>query len=551
MNENDDTHLIFCLSKVEAWDEDHRDQGRLLYSLRGDGVDGLPPDDAFFAVNPRTGDLIQLRAVDRDPPHGKSVWRLTVEVRDGQPAGQQPDLDDIFLEEEHDLRRRPEGGFHHPGVKVSWGRHDTPTATTTEDNHGGGQGQKPSYLYRTSRASAIDRTQRQVVGRGERDRDKGWLKSKSRGKRRKREESGQNAAADTLLPREPLKIEAAEEAQAEASPSKDPLRSLDEGNVHAQLPAIAANTDSSFLKFLDSESHVTESADWVRSAATTDLGKRDSELVSETLQVLRSSESSAHENILDKRKAKRKTEKKRKDIGKTVQEKREEENKTLFELKYAVANTMHPSSSPLPVDEAPAGLGDRDHTRNSQAAHTPSSSNPVAITGRENFHITNPRRGLGALNQIRTREQNVPGRSRRSEWTKAGLEDDTKAGERHVRNNPHNGAAWDVRAPTMGPYKAFLLEGGGCAHRGGRGSNEREENSRTGSEGDPEETEGGPVHVVETVVTVFVKDINDNAPVFSNTTMFASVQENGAVGEFCFVFCPAHLLHVDNAVFVA
>ena len=39
------------------------------------------------------------------------------------------------------------------------------------------------------------------------------------------------------------------------------------------------------------------------------------------------------------------------------------------------------------------------------------------------------------------------------------------------------------------------------------------------------------VHVVETVVTVVVKDINDNAPVFPNTTMVGQVQENVAAGE--------------------
>lgn len=41
----------------------------------------------------------------------------------------------------------------------------------------------------------------------------------------------------------------------------------------------------------------------------------------------------------------------------------------------------------------------------------------------------------------------------------------------------------------------------------------------------------GMVHVVETVVTVVVKDINDNAPVFPNVTMVGQVQENVAAGE--------------------
>lgn len=40
----------------------------------------------------------------------------------------------------------------------------------------------------------------------------------------------------------------------------------------------------------------------------------------------------------------------------------------------------------------------------------------------------------------------------------------------------------------------------------------------------------GRVHVVETVVTVVVKDINDNAPVFPNTTVYGEMQENGEAG---------------------
>ncbi|XP_042868844.1 putative neural-cadherin 2 [Penaeus japonicus] len=49
-----------------------------------------------------------------------------------------------------------------------------------------------------------------------------------------------------------------------------------------------------------------------------------------------------------------------------------------------------------------------------------------------------------------------------------------------------------------------------------------------------DDTRGGAtrqkVHVAETVVTVLVKDINDNAPVFPNATMFGKVRENGEPG---------------------
>ncbi|XP_066984935.1 putative neural-cadherin 2 [Macrobrachium rosenbergii] len=82
--EEDDRHLPTTLLKVEASDPDQSDESGLLYTLRGDGVDGYSPEDAFFKVNPRTGDLLQLRALDRDPPNGKRIWKLRVKVQDGQ-----------------------------------------------------------------------------------------------------------------------------------------------------------------------------------------------------------------------------------------------------------------------------------------------------------------------------------------------------------------------------------------------------------------------------------------------------------------------------------
>ncbi|XP_068222054.1 neural-cadherin-like [Palaemon carinicauda] len=82
--EEDDRHLPTTLIKVEANDPDQSDESGLLYTLRGDGVDGYPPEDAFFKINPRTGDLTQLRALDRDPPNGKRIWKLRIKVQDGQ-----------------------------------------------------------------------------------------------------------------------------------------------------------------------------------------------------------------------------------------------------------------------------------------------------------------------------------------------------------------------------------------------------------------------------------------------------------------------------------
>lgn len=48
--------------QVEAVDADECDAGRLVYRVGGDGA-GQPSvgEDAFFTINARTGDLIQLK----------------------------------------------------------------------------------------------------------------------------------------------------------------------------------------------------------------------------------------------------------------------------------------------------------------------------------------------------------------------------------------------------------------------------------------------------------------------------------------------------------
>lgn len=65
----------------------------------------------------------------------------------------------------------------------------------------------------------------------------------------------------------------------------------------------------------------------------------------------------------------------------------------------------------------------------------------------------------------------------------------------------------------------------------GGGCEDKENSRRDRGEKRKEGLGGRRVHVVETVLTVQVKDINDNPPVFPNATMFGEVQENGPIGE--------------------
>ncbi|XP_071513389.1 putative neural-cadherin 2 isoform X2 [Panulirus ornatus] len=82
--EEEHAHLPATIAKVVARDPDGVDEEGLVYSVGGDGVDDHSPSDAYFTINPHTGDLLQLRPVDRDPPLGRDTWRVKVQVRDGQ-----------------------------------------------------------------------------------------------------------------------------------------------------------------------------------------------------------------------------------------------------------------------------------------------------------------------------------------------------------------------------------------------------------------------------------------------------------------------------------
>ncbi|XP_042892890.1 putative neural-cadherin 2, partial [Penaeus japonicus] len=59
--EEDDRHLPATIIKVGARDKDRLDVQGLLYTVEGDGVDGLHPSRTFFSINSQTGDLVLLR----------------------------------------------------------------------------------------------------------------------------------------------------------------------------------------------------------------------------------------------------------------------------------------------------------------------------------------------------------------------------------------------------------------------------------------------------------------------------------------------------------
>ncbi|XP_063884210.1 putative neural-cadherin 2 [Scylla paramamosain] len=82
ITEEDDRHLPKTVLTVSAVDGDAGGHGRLVYSLSGDGVHSNS-SLSYFSVDPATGALSLLKPLDRDPPTGRSQWRLQVGVSDG------------------------------------------------------------------------------------------------------------------------------------------------------------------------------------------------------------------------------------------------------------------------------------------------------------------------------------------------------------------------------------------------------------------------------------------------------------------------------------
>lgn len=54
----------------------------VIYTLAGQGVEGTsnknPSSKNKFAINSTSGEIYALRPLDRDLPHGRSQWKLTV-----------------------------------------------------------------------------------------------------------------------------------------------------------------------------------------------------------------------------------------------------------------------------------------------------------------------------------------------------------------------------------------------------------------------------------------------------------------------------------------
>ncbi|XP_047002770.1 neural-cadherin-like [Schistocerca americana] len=85
--EEDPANLPRAVLTVRAVDGDRGRPGSIVYSASGPGVDAGDPEGASFRIDPRTGEIFVLRPLDRDPPAGRSLWRLTAFAQDEEGTG--------------------------------------------------------------------------------------------------------------------------------------------------------------------------------------------------------------------------------------------------------------------------------------------------------------------------------------------------------------------------------------------------------------------------------------------------------------------------------
>ncbi|XP_071516734.1 putative neural-cadherin 2 [Panulirus ornatus] len=82
ITEEDNRHLPKTILTVRAKDGDSGEHGQLRYRIVGDIVGGNVSASAF-SIDPTSGAIHLLRALDRDPPHGRAQWRLQIVASDG------------------------------------------------------------------------------------------------------------------------------------------------------------------------------------------------------------------------------------------------------------------------------------------------------------------------------------------------------------------------------------------------------------------------------------------------------------------------------------
>ncbi|KAK8375146.1 hypothetical protein O3P69_015655, partial [Scylla paramamosain] len=553
--EEDDRDLPATIARVEVVDADSSDAVGLAFRVSGDGVDQLGDGDAFFTINASTGDLIQLRALDRDPPHGRGEWRLRVEVRDGQGSGEEQEATPVLP---HSFSPS------HLHRQASWGHQDperdiTPTqawpqylrsgdAAIGDTGHGrpadGGRKERQGNNLNEDIAPSRRRdgdvsavTSQFLRRRG--GEDAGAMGGVQYRDRRSFPASypGVTAAARGSPPSHPSPQTAITAAAGRRERRKQNWKTWSH-NLHLHVKDKSEST-SQFPLGTKNKS-VTGWHDPLAQAARNDhLGTpaHDFQMRNAAALTWKCRHQINHKEILS-----REVDEESGSYARVPGEARCAVNtaplSAAANATLSVANGIRQDLSPLSSHTDrhpdPPGAGPTDH-------RAPHGSLFAGSTKRGSLEARKSSR-LKVMEKIPSRHGREDKDASPSEH-KASEGQGDAAEERNMPRTLHQtnleSPATTNRIPSSGgvtiskvtresgqealtpsPLKGSSCEGvqvlGGVGGGGGGGGG----------------GEGSIVHVVDTVVTVVVKDINDNAPVFPNTTMLGHVQENGPAGEY-------------------
>ncbi|XP_021703018.1 neural-cadherin isoform X1 [Aedes aegypti] len=82
ITEEDDRGLPKRVMRVTASDADVERPSNIIYFLTGPGIDIENPSESNFDINKATGEIFVLKPLNRDPPHGRPLWKFTVFAQD-------------------------------------------------------------------------------------------------------------------------------------------------------------------------------------------------------------------------------------------------------------------------------------------------------------------------------------------------------------------------------------------------------------------------------------------------------------------------------------
>ncbi|XP_047477091.1 putative neural-cadherin 2 [Penaeus chinensis] len=504
--EEDDRSLPAVIAKVEARDVDTVDRDGLLYTLSGDGVDGHGTYSAFFTISPNTGEILQHRALDRDPPHGRPTWKLKVQVRDGQhdPSSRYARTSSAANASSHvHVRRalRPESQRLHP--------HSSAKPEGETPLHGDGGRSKGQAL--PFRDVSRSRTPRLHPLSSEAE------LSLPVARKRKKEHSPEGLAVPKDVPPPAGHSENKRRNRTRRKPDEEEIDRLEE--VHERR--LKHESDSPSPPRHAPSRHKSESRAQHARYAGLRIASKEAEGV--FLNTRTRTNPGGSETMVIGYQA---------EVGTLRQSSLRRSPPSLKDEKTRRRRRNPPKNAKSKwifiSDNGTTPTQKRLRKRGSGRPWLPLGLSPEAQTALNLGNISFP--GRKTFPKI---YRSVPGRRgkvRRSITggnageERKGLDGKMREKENSRRENHKREKAQDATDEGR--------DGGGCQDYGvySLATDGEEPKVLLGTTaGGRTSSGGGRVHVVETVVTVVVKDINDNAPVFPNSTMYGEVQENGPI----------------------